>query len=146
MNYFFKYFNRSIDVRYSKLCGDICYNDDCYREYYCINHEYIGKINDSIYILFVPQSTPTTIIVHSAKLRLQEFLCYIASIISLWFGFSIIVLNEIGLNIYKYVNNYFIKYCNINNVKHINIYPQNINIISNNSKIIENRKLRLTSI
>ena len=91
-------------------------NFDCYQEYY-------NTIYDKVsyrfgYIFIMPPSIPTTIIVHSKKLAFEEFLCYVASMISLWFGFSFIMLSDYYILIVNNVINYFVnKYSQISCIK-----------------------------
>ena len=41
------------------------------------------------------------------KLTFEEYLCLMASVVSLWFGFSIIMLTEYLSLMYRKINNYY---------------------------------------
>ena len=77
-------------------------------------------------ILILPPTSPNLIYTHSEKIHFEEFICYTASAISLWFGFSIFII----FNIISRLRNYFVKVCKQNNI-FMNFLSINIKISSN---------------
>ena len=65
-------------------------------------------------------------------MSLQEYLCFIASISNLWFGFSIIMLTQVCLVVYKRVNN-------------IINYKPNVFYITNKVYVEHSRQFKNTS-
>ena len=54
-------------------------------------------------------------------MHIQEFLCFVKHIISLWFGFSIIMLSDVCVLIINKINKIFIILNNKNQLQLINI-------------------------
>ena len=95
------------DIRQSIIngtCVDSCgLNTDCYNEYFIFDgkeytsdnsSEIMRREEDYYYLYFEFPSHPTTIYEISLKMQFEEYLCLIASILSLWFGFSILLFTE----------------------------------------------------
>jgi hypothetical protein len=84
--------NLSLEQKCEKICG---LDNDCVKEYFI--SEYIREAwgNQSFIIVVRPQRYPILSIKHSPKLQFEEFMCYITSIMSLWFGFSVIMLSNV---------------------------------------------------
>jgi len=110
--------NLSIDpTKYnilSKGCNLVCASyQDCFKQYFHLEESKLKKKGDkksNLKVLIDPPTLPNTLITHSPKIHVEEFLCYIASIISVWFGFSLIMLTDVCLLIIKNANNFFYKY------------------------------------
>ena len=102
-------FSAQNDLRFGDECRKSIECDprpDCYREYYKITDFDRIKpwkseqvMNNSLLINF--PTRPATVTIHKPKIYLEEFLCYIASIFSLWFGVSIVFLSNHCLKLIK---------------------------------------------
>ncbi len=83
------------------------------------------KDNNSFNIDVALTQYPILIIKHSPKIQFEEFLCYITSSISLWFGFSVIMLSDIcSLIVKKFV--LIIYKLNLKNKTNVNSVTINI--------------------
>ena len=87
------------EFNFSKNCSKMCgMGVDCYKEYFFVwDKEMSDKffrinLNEIIIIIEFP-THPTTIYEISLKMSFEEYLCLIASILSLWFGFSILLIH-----------------------------------------------------
>jgi hypothetical protein len=117
--------NRSLDLIVEKECIKFCgLNDDCFKQYFTFySDEEVYDVGDNFVILVYPPDLPTLIFTHLPKMQTEEFICFIASIFSLWFGFSIIMLSDVcsavSANLVKIYNDYRtkIKICFIFNFK-----------------------------
>jgi len=88
--------SKNLDL--NQYCSRNCSHMDCIKTYY----KPVFLTNDAseekeIRIDWVIPFEPETIFWHKPRIELIEFLCYIAAILSLWFGFSI-------LSIYFWLN------------------------------------------
>jgi hypothetical protein len=124
--------NTMIGEKCSKICGT---NIDCLREYFTFGDQSLTTLLKTYFeILITIPSHPTLLIIHSAKIEFEEFLCYITSIISLWFGFSVIMF----IDVFEFIN--------IFTSKIIDKYKAKISIITNliivkkRSEIITNQR------
>ena len=76
------------------LCHNQCHNNDCFKQYIEPNvmedrdiHDRIGNLTWlRVLIPFAPKTTFT----HKPSIEPIEFLCYMASTLSIWFGFSVL--------------------------------------------------------
>ena len=125
----------------SENCIEKCSHwTDCYKEYLIFDgkearHRNELDFNDKYLVLLEFPTHPTTIYEISLKMQFEEYLCLIASILSLWFGFSILMLNEICPQIFRSViSRYKLIMTQILNVQFIN----NENKIHNNIINIQN--------
>ena len=87
-------FNCTNSLDFDGHCLEECANNDCSKQYIEmkiiedqeLSEEY-GNINIvSLWLPFEPKST----FIHRPSIETVEFLCYLASTLSIWFGFSII--------------------------------------------------------
>jgi hypothetical protein len=105
-------------------------------------------IENELFIIYLDASLyPILTIKHSPKIQINEFLCFITSIISLWFGFSVIMLSDICLFVLKkflFIVNYFILKTEIKIFKIVNI--SNSTIRSSNCFIKVHTKLIIKKI
>jgi hypothetical protein len=106
--------NMSLDFNADQNCEDVCGTEnDCSREY----NRLPSKDNSSS-IHFSHTLYPILTIKHSPKISVDEFLCFITSIISLWLGFSAIMLSNVFSSVLKkvllIVNNFNLKTKSIN--------------------------------
>jgi hypothetical protein len=105
-----KTFNLILEQKCEKYCG---LENDCLKEYFV--PEYRRRpIENQLFLIYIDASLyPILTIKHSPKIQIDEFLCFITSIISLWFGFSVIMLSDIcSLVLKKFlfiVNNFNLK-------------------------------------
>ena len=90
----FSSFNECIAFNWSEKCSQLCgHNTDCYREYFISDYkeyDYTYSNPDKFDVGIEFPTHPTTIYEISLKMSFEEYLCLIASIVSLWFGFSIL--------------------------------------------------------
>jgi hypothetical protein len=109
-------FTRNLDLKQNKECKNFCsFNNDCFTEYYVLKHKKEKYLGERDFKIFINRPFFLDLLIkHSPKIQIEEFLCFIASIIGLWFGFSIFMFTDIIL----LVMNFFIK--KVNNYK-INI-------------------------
>lgn len=117
----------------SKECENFCRNKtECYREYYNYNIErdnWRDFSNSDIYRISIRRrNEPDTIYESYQKMYFEEYLCLCSSIISLWFGFSIIMLTNIISNFSQKIINKFKFNSNII----INLRPK---LVKNNNNI-----------
>ena len=123
-------FSKLEDLKYDvwmRGCIDGCQlKDDCYKEHYIIDgteyaYHYSNKSRDLFYVMIEFPTHPTTVYEISLKMSFEEYLCLIASILSLWFGFSILAFSEsfpkLFINYYKNFNNKFVMNVKNNNYR-----------------------------
>ncbi len=101
-------YNETADLKIRKNCKYICgLNNDCFKEIFEFKQFQIPKFSkirrESFRIYIFPPYDSNLLLIHSAKILFEEFLCYIASIFSLWFGFSVFML----IDLTKFVFNNF---------------------------------------
>jgi hypothetical protein len=66
-----------------RICG---IHNDCLKEDYQFEYNRIYYPNEKLFQLVIDKSRYTNLIIkHSAEIQFEEFIFYIASIISLWF-------------------------------------------------------------
>jgi len=97
-------FNKWMRPVEGKHCKNICgHGDDCFKEYFraiiSTNNQLMRHHmrRDSSFVSILPPTLPDLTFTHSPKIHFEEFLCYLTSVISLWFGFSIITLSDLCL-------------------------------------------------
>ena len=97
-----------IDKQISLKCSEECKSlTSCYEENYHVRSIEYGNNYDELWLLILPPYNPDQIIIYSPKLTLEEFVCLTGSFISLYFGFSIIMLSNMTSVIFKYWVNKF---------------------------------------
>jgi len=132
--------NLSLEQKCEKICG---LDNDCVKEYFI--PEYIREVwgNQSFTIAVKPQRYPILSIKHSPKIQFEEFMCYITSIFSLWFGFSVIMLSKVCSLILKklfLIFNYNIcNYCKSDTTFFKRVTINNLISISQRSQRFRNR-------
>ena len=99
--------NISLDT----ICLKECPNLDCFKTYYRIINTAKYELDNTqnmLAIEFVTPTDPETIIIHRPAIDMLEFICYIASTVSLWFGLSIISvfswINSQTIKLYQTIN------------------------------------------
>ncbi len=103
--------NLSHNLLVSEKCTQKCgSNDDCYKKYINIrfipNDNFFPRMNGSHRILILPPTSPNLIYTHSQKLHIDEFLCYVGSLVSLWFGVSILMISDIISRLHIYLTQF----------------------------------------
>ena len=83
-----KTFNPEVVHKCKERCGS---QSECFSEYYRFEQIVYEYPKENFEIHVSPPRVPDLVYRHSPKLKFVEFCCFIASIISLWFGFSLIM-------------------------------------------------------
>jgi hypothetical protein len=101
-----EFYNETEDLKIRKFCKNLCgFNDDCFKEIFELKEMQImgfpEKSKNSTRIQIYPPYASNLLLIHSAKIRIEEFLCYTASIFNLWFGFSVFMLAEASVLVFK---------------------------------------------
>jgi hypothetical protein len=123
--------NESLDLALGKSCRNSCgINKDCYKEYFTIKaYIDVNEFGPNSTVLRYQPHLPTLMSTHSPNIRVEKFICFIASIVSLWFGFSIMMLS----NVFSLVSKMFIKV--------VNKYRYNNNTVVKNKFLIQNSEM-----
>ena len=122
-----------VNFQWSGRCERMCdHNTECLKEYFVLeSKEY--KINDkekNFHLAINFPTHPTTIYEISLKMSFEEYLCLIASILSLWFGFNVVmVTNLCPMFVFK-IKRYF------NSKRKLNVQVHNVNL---NLKVVQPR-------
>ena len=123
------------NITFDRLSGDHCKTvcpekSDCYSEYYgfkLFNQPWLGGITT---ITIMAPELPDIVQTHSPKILFEEFVSYVASYVSLWFGFSFVMLsNAIHLCFEFFVQKFKIFYSKNNNIF---IVKSKINVFNGN--------------
>jgi len=121
----FSTFKDETSFQWSDKCWQKCsQNTDCYKEFFRLDSKENEAKKNTLRIEF--PSHPTTIYEISLKMSVEEYLCYIASILSLWFGFSILSLTKFFHNFNNIYQKFIIN--KTKNQQNINLYHVNINV------------------
>jgi hypothetical protein len=99
---------KSLDI--IEYCSKFCSNMDCVKHYYkpvLISGELTDRKEVRIDLIILTE--PETTFWHKPRIETIEFVCYIASILSIWFGFLILSIyfwtkRLIGFLRSKYLN------------------------------------------
>ena len=133
------------EEKFKNYCKQLCYEKiDCRQEFYILNKEEqsYGNLNN-LFIKIIISTQQTTIYEISPKIYFEEDICLSLSIISLWFGFSILLFTKKILNSMKII---FIELKN----KYFNIpyndKPINNLIININATIIRKKRIKTSNI
>lgn len=87
--------NFAFDEKMSKYCLDFCGNfPDCHSEYYHVELIRIVPQTNWFYINIRSPIGFNTKYIHSPKLKLIEFLCFVGSQLSLWTGFTLLAISR----------------------------------------------------
>jgi hypothetical protein len=96
----------SVDYELSDKCREFCGDsNDCFGEIFELSEIRAFGTKDNFEITITPPTIPSLTFTHWPKIRFEEFLCFIASIFSLWFGFSLVMLSNVYLLVVKRVKN-----------------------------------------
>ena len=107
-------------------CRQICgLKNECYKQYFVTNPllfkrtGYVG--NDEYFKMLIEYPTyPSTIYEISLKMSVEEYLCLMSSIFSLWFGFSILMFTDFCRLLFTKIHIYFQTF-NINRIHNTTI-------------------------
>ena len=101
-------YNKTSDRVISDKCLSVC-DKNCFNEYFTPNviarwaRDVVDENLDEI-LIYMPTGLKTQYI-HSPRLHLIEYICYTASVLSLWFGFSMTTLLKVLIAIYNSYKN-----------------------------------------
>ena len=98
------------DESAGRMCREKCgQQKKCFQRYYeLIQYEWNGLTNENLIKVRVPFK-PRMYYKQTPRIQVDEFLCYIASISNLWFGFSIVMFWKVIQRIINYVLKFKIK-------------------------------------
>ena len=122
----------------NQLCHKQCHNNDCFKQHIepnVMEDSAIAKLDNLTVLRFLIPFAPKTTFTHKPSIEPIEFVCYMASTLSMWFGFSLLSVgdlvrhlftikisslktNKINQNI-LFVPNYNHKTSNFQNVKRV---------------------------
>ncbi|XP_054161642.1 uncharacterized protein LOC128959665 [Oppia nitens] len=104
--------NTSADLTIGRKCRHQCgQQQDCRKSYYTFFETKFLNKSETMFVMDVfPPDLPDLLVLHSAKLQLEEFGCYLASIFSLWFGLSILTVWQTVGNSCRQLNELVITY------------------------------------
>jgi len=124
----------SMDSELSDKCREFCgENNDCFAEIFELNEIRGGGKKGSFTLVFLLPTIPNLLFTHWPKIRFEEFLCFIGSIFSLWFGFSIVMLSDVCLLV-------------VRQVKKIINFRLNIILNNNNNNFVINNSFEMNKI
>ncbi len=102
--------NCSQNLDLNKKCNYFCQNMDCVKTYFTPRVVASGQIainsNMTIVEISIPME-PNKIYCYLPKIETIEFFCYLASILSLWFGFSFLSIHILVEKLQKWFENKF---------------------------------------
>ena len=95
--------NLTIDHEIGRKCKESCgTQSECHSEYFRFDQEHFEYHTKFFEIRLSIPLVPDLVYRHSPKMKFVEFCCFIASIISLWFGFSLIMVSDLFSIIMNY--------------------------------------------
>ena len=124
------------DISKDQLFGDKCKqkcgtNTECYSEYYRLELKPFGVDYNNTDISVYPPDIPDLVYEYQPKVHFVEFVVFIAGSVSLWFGFSVLMLSNVILKLFTKINLHFNQYLKFNSVFAVNVYP----VIDNNNGV-----------
>ena len=90
-------------IDFNKICMEECPHYDCSIDYYIpvVVHQW-HTFDDRLQLNIVTE--PETVFHIEPKFQTIEFICYLASTLGIWFGFSLLELYSLGNLIQKYLS------------------------------------------
>ena len=86
-----------VDVS-AEECRSLCdQRIDCYKEYFTTGityGEYPERVNDTFQVIIEYPTQPLAVYEVNLKMHLEEYLCLLSSIFSLWFGVSVLLFTD----------------------------------------------------
>ena len=106
--------NVTIDNEVGLKCKQKCgTNSECFAEYYDYEVIHFDYYWPKFQFFVYSPKTPDLIYRHSPKMEFEEFVCFVGSLVGLWFGFSMIMISDVLLVGVKYLQDvYRIKFTN----------------------------------
>ena len=103
--------NKTADKMISYDCLKVCgKKQNCFNEYFSTNiiakWERGDGIRDNMHeiLIYLPSGLNTRYM-HTPRLHLIEYICYAASVFSLWFGISMTTISRVFVVLYNYYRN-----------------------------------------
>ena len=113
--------NNTLDQNISDKCKDFCgFQRECYSEYYKLEVKPYVKNYGEPYICIYAPDIPDLVYMYLPKIYFIEFVLFVASSVSLWFGFSVLMLSDVIMKLYLVIKNKL-------NIQIINISKISIN-------------------
>ena len=113
--------NKEMDQLFGEECKQNCStNTECHSEYYRLDLKPFGFGYNNSDISIYPPDIPDLVYVYEPKLHFVEFVVLIAGSVSLWFGFSVLMLSDLILKLCSKVM--YLKF-NSNSSFVVNVYP-----------------------
>ncbi len=103
--------NKTVDKLMANQCLKTCgKKENCFNEYLTMNiigqfEREVNKHDEWYGIFFHLPTGLNTKYIHSPRLHLVEYICYAASVFSLWFGISITTLSKVIIIFYNRLRN-----------------------------------------
>ena len=98
--------NKKIDQNISENCKTVCGSQsECYSEYYRINLKPYARNYGMPFISIFAPVIPDLVYVYLPKMYFIEFMLFVASSVSLWFGFSVFMLSDVILKLFSVIQN-----------------------------------------
>jgi len=101
--------NQSLDFLMGKNCSNACeLGNDCFKQYFSFKEfKDLGAFNNNFCVSILRPDLPDLSFTHLPKVEFEEFICFAASIVSLWFGFSVFMLSDFCLLVINHFNKIF---------------------------------------
>ena len=98
--------NYTMEKEIGQICKIHCgLRIDCRREIYEMRKDYFENefsIDDN-YIMIMPPFVPDQIVRYTQKMSFEEMICFVGSLFSLYFGFSVIMLSNVNSSILNFI-------------------------------------------
>ena len=95
--------NQSLDTIVGENCRQFCdTKNECFIQYFALKNYSFPYNMESFQVFIFTSDIPNLTYNHSPKVIFEEFISFIGSIVSLWFGFSIVMLSNIISIAFKY--------------------------------------------
>ena len=126
----------TLDQNISDKCRDFCGSQrECYSEYYKLEVKHYVKNYGEPYICIYAPDIPDLVYMYLPKIYFIEFVLFVASSVSLWFGFSVLMLSDVILKLCFVIQNKFnSKIKIISNIKNNFIFKIGNNRVKSASK------------
>jgi len=123
----YPYIDQNIGIKCKEICGS---STECKHEYYDLKLYKMAITWYGNYISIVVPDRPDLIYTHSPKILFEEFVSYIASYISLWFGFSVLMLPKVLNKCYQFIYRKITFYLNLIKIRqNIKVNVINVSVI-----------------
>ena len=100
--------NTQLDQNISEKCKTFCgAQSECYSEYYRMDLKPYARNYGQPYICIYASDIPDLVYTYLPKMYFIEFVLFVASSVSLWFGFSVLMLSDVILKLFFVIQNKF---------------------------------------